>query len=220
MMPNVLKKNAAVSLLAVALLSGCDKLAPVYVFDLTRLAADGSVYTGNNRYPEQPWQCVRDNKSSLVWEVKTSAPGLHAATNTYTWFNSDSKTNGKWEGKQNGGACTGSRCDTEAFIAAVNAERWCGFDDWRLPSKVELSSLVDVSVRIPGPTLPIEHFPNAQNGKAGYWSATPFRMHESGAWAWRFDQAADFVALKDVPAYVRLVRGTAQATGNEKSKQE
>ena len=222
MMPSIAKviKHSTATLLTLALFAGCDKLVHVYVFDLTRLAADGSVYKGNNRYQEQPWPCVRDNKSGLTWEVKTAAPGLHAGTNTYTWFSSDKKTNGGWEGKQNDGVCTGSRCDTEAFVAAVNAERLCGYDDWRLPSKDELSSLIDVTVRIPGPTLPMEFFPNTQNGKAGYLSTTPFRMHESGIWAWRFDQGVDFVAKKDVPGYVKLVRGTAKTTGNEKPTQE
>lgn len=209
-----------VSLLCLAMLSGCEKLIPVYVFDLTRLAADGSEYKGNNNYAEQPWPCVRDNKSGLMWEVKTATPGLHAATNTYTWYNTDSLTNKGWEGKQNGGACTGSGCDTDALVAAVNAERLCGFSDWRLPSKVELSSLVDVTVRMPGPTIPVAYFPNTQNGKAGYLTSTPFRTHKSGAWAWRMDQAWEFVAMKDKPAYAMLVRGTAKATENDKKTEE
>ena len=83
-----------------------------------------------------------------------------------------------------------------------------------------MSSLIDVTVFIPGPTLPMEFFPNTQNGQAGYLSATPFRMHESGIWAWRFDQGVDFVAKKDVPGYVKLVRGTAKTSGNEKPTQE
>lgn len=217
MMPTLLNKYSTASLLAFTLLSGCDKLVPVYVFDLTRLAADGGDYKGNNNFQEQPWPCVRDNKSGLMWEVKTSAPGLHAATNTYTWYSSDKATNGGWEGKLDGGTCTGSRCDTEAFIAAVNAERLCGYNDWRLPNRVDLSSIIDVTVRMPGPTLAVQYFPNTQSGLAGYFSSTPFRMHESGTWAWRFDQAFDFVAMKDKPAYVKLVRGTAKTTGNEKS---
>jgi hypothetical protein len=207
-------------LLSLTLLSGCDKLVPVYVFDMTRLAADGTEYKGNNNYLEQPWPCVRDNKSGLIWEVKTTAPGLHAATNTYTWYRSDKATNGGWEGKQNGGTCTGSRCDTEDFVAAVNAERLCGYSDWRLPSRTDLSTIVDVTIRMPGPTVPVQYLPNTQSGLAGYYSSTPFRMHESGAWAWRMDQAFDFVARKERPAYAILVRGTAKTTGNEKETKD
>ena len=218
---NLFKLKYLLALLLLALttlFAGCDKLITVYIFDLTRLAADGSVYTGNNRYQEQPWPCARDNKSGLVWEVKTATPGLHAGVNTYTWYSSDEKTDGGWEGKQNGGVCAGSRCDTEAFIKATNAERLCGYDNWRLPSKDDLGSLVDATVRMPGPTLPVEIFPNTQ--KAAYLSATPFRMHKTGIWAWRFDQGADLVVMKDVPAYVRLVRGTAKSIENKQPTQE
>ena len=142
--------------------------------------------------------------------------GLHAAANTYTWYNRDDKTNGGAEGKANGGMCTGSGCDTEAFVAAVNSERLCGYSDWRLPSKDELSSLIDVTVRIPGPTLPVKFFPNTQNTKSGYWTSTVFHMHNGSAWTWRFDQGADMAALKDEPRYVRLVHGVAAQNQNPK----
>lgn len=214
-MPKTLNYSAAVLLVSALLFSGCE--IPVYVFDLTRLAADGKAYKGNNRFTEQPWACVQDNKTGLVWEVKTASPGLHAGTNTYTWFSGNMETNGGWEGKQNGGACKDSKCDTEAFVAAVNAERLCGYDDWRLPSKKELSSLVDATVRMPGPTLPVDFFPNTQNAKEGYLSATPFRTHKTGVWIWRLDQGVDSVAMKDIPAYVILARGTYKSPENQKT---
>ncbi len=229
---NMLKVNkqlipAATLLTFMMLLAGCDKMVPVYVFDLTRLAADGSEYKGNGHFMEQPWACALDNKTGFTWEVKTTTPGLHAGTNTYTWYSRDETTNGKGagetnemvEGKPNGGVCTGSACDTETFVSAVNAERLCGFSDWRLPNKDELGSLVDATVRIPGPTLPKDFFPNTQNSKFGYWTTTIFRMHHGSAWAWRFDQGADFVAVKVEPRYVKLVRGTAKTVENQKPAQ-
>ena len=217
-MSNTLKYLIAI-LIASSLSTGCDKIVPVYKFDLTRLAADGGVYKGNNRFTEQPWACVQDNKTGLMWEVKTDTHGLHAGTNTYTWYNRNEKTNGGVEGKLNGGVCTGSGCDTEAFAAAVNAERLCGYTDWHLPSKDELGSLVDATVRIPGPTLPAEFFPNTQNTKSGYWTDTIFHMHNGSAWTWRFDQGVDFVAVKEVPRYVKLVRGTVKTTESQKPAQ-
>jgi len=194
---------------ALAALSGCDRVLPKYVFDLTRLAADGQAYKGSGRYGDEPWACVRDNKSGLTWEVKTAGPGLHSGANTYTWFARDESAKVGTEGKQDGGACTGSRCDTEAFIAAVNAERLCGYSDWRLPSTDEAGTLIDATVRFPGPTLPAADFPNTQSDKAGYWTGTAFDRHKSGAWVWRFDHGVDFVAEKDQPRYVRAVRGAS-----------
>lgn len=215
-MSKILKRSIAILLIPV-LFAGCDKLVPTYVFDLTRLAADSSAYKGNNRFTEQPWACVLDNKTGLTWEVKTATPGLHAGTNTYTWYSRDENTNGGVEGKRNGGVCTGSDCDTESFIAAVNAERLCGYADWHLPSKDELRTLVDVTVRMPGPTLPVDYFPNTQNSKFGYWSATVFRMHKGSAWGWRFDQAADFAAVKEEPRHVKLVHGTYKPAEDQKA---
>jgi len=213
---------ATLTLFALTLLTGCDDILPRYVFDITRISMDGSAYKGNNNFSEQPWACARDNKSGLTWEVKTAASGLHASTNTYTWYNSNEKADGAFEGKQNngkgkqnGGVCTGSSCDTEAYVAAVNAVRLCGSSDWRLPSKDELGSVVDATVHIPGPTVPKE-LPNMQNAKSGYWTSTNFRMLNTSAWVWRFDHGADFVAEKSEPRYVILVRGTAKTVDDQK----
>lgn len=217
---------STLALFSLTLLTGCDDILPRYVFDMTRLSADGSVYKGNNNFSEQPWACARDNKSGLTWEVKTATPGLHAGANTYTWYSSNEKTESVLEGKQdgakgkqNGGICTGSNCDTEAFVAAVNAERLCGHNDWRLPNKDELGSIVDATVRIPGPTVPKE-LANTQNAKSGYWTSTNFHMLNSSAWVWRFDHGADFIAEKSQPRYVMLVRGTAKTAEDQKPTQK
>jgi len=214
------------ALFASTLLTGCDDIIPKYVYDMTRLSADGSVYNGNNNFPEQPWACARDNKSGLTWEVKTTTPGLHASANTYTWYNRNEKAKSAMEGKQdggkgkeNGGNCTGSNCDTEAFVAAVNAEHLCGSSDWRLPSKDELGSIVDATVRVPGPTVPKE-LANVQNAKSGYWTSTNFHMLNSSAWLWRFDHGSDFIAEKSEPHYVMLVRGAAKIAEDQKPAQK
>ena len=218
-MSKTLKYSVVTLVTLTTLFAGCDKFMPKYEFDMTRLAADGGVYKGNNRFTEQPWACARDNKTGFTWEVKTGTPGLHAGTNTYTWYSRDEKTNGDVEGKLNGGVCTGSGCDTESFIAAVNTEHLCGYTDWRLPSKDELGTLVDAAIPIPGPTLPVAFFPNTQNTKSGYWTSTIFHMHNESAWTWRFDQGIDFVAVKEAPHYVMLVHGTAKTAENQKPAQ-
>src|SRR3989338_1439978 len=132
-----LQNGFALLLLCPLALTGCgEKLAPKpFVFDLTRINQDGSVNDGSD-YVKKPWACVRDNQSGLVWEVKSNEHGLQNINNTYSWYDPDEKTNGGFDGKANGGACTGSNCDTDSYIKAVNAKKLCGLNDWYLPSRL------------------------------------------------------------------------------------
>ena len=197
--------------LALLPLAGCEKAMPRYEFRLTRIDANGREHVATARFAEHPWACVRDENTGLVWEVKSETTGLHAWANTYSWYSSDEMANMGYEGKRDGGNCTGSACDTESFIAAVNSERLCGYSDWRMPSAQEAGTLVDASVRFPGPTIAQGYFPSTQTAKVGYWTSTAFDKHRSGAWAWRFDHGADFVAIKDEPRYARAVRGNVDS---------
>ena len=70
-------------------------------------------------YKEQAWQCVKDVKTGLIWEVKT-LEGLHNKKyhDEYSWNNSFK------------------------FKDKVNQQGWCGATDWQVPSIEELRSLV------------------------------------------------------------------------------
>lgn len=190
-------------LLCPVAITGCgDALTPKpFVFDMTRINQDGSENDGND-YAKKPWACVRDNQSGLIWEVKQSAPGLQNINNTYSWYDPDEKSNGGYAGKANAGVCTGSDCDTDSYIKAINATKLCGLTDWHLPSRFELNTIVDASVFVPGPTLPKAFFPEPIAGK--YWTDTTFRTRRAGAWVWRFDQGSDYVEEKSQPLNVRL----------------
>jgi hypothetical protein len=185
------------------IIAGCgDKLAPKpFVFDMTRLNQDGSVNDGKD-YAKQPWACVRDNQSNLIWEIKKSEPGLQNINNTYSWYDPDQNTNGGWAGKANAGACTGSVCDSDSYIKAINAKKLCGLDDWYLPSRFELNTIVDTSVSFPGPTLPKAYFPELLPGK--YWTDTTFKTRRGGAWIWSFDLGSDSVVEKSEAHSIRL----------------
>ncbi len=186
------------------MMSGCSrkKIAPKpYVFDMTRLNQDGSVNDGSD-FAARPWVCVRDNQSGLIWEVKSSEPGLQNINNTYSWYDPDKTTNGGWAGIANAGTCTGSSCDTAAYIKAINAKRLCGLADWYLPSRYELNTIVDTSVEYPGPTLPKNFFPESLAGK--YWTDTTFKTRRAGAWIWSFDHGIDSVVEKSETHSVRL----------------
>ncbi|MEO8331004.1 MAG: DUF1566 domain-containing protein [Gallionella sp.] len=184
-------------------ITGCgEALTPKpFVFDMTRLNQDGSTNDGSD-YSKRPWACVRDNQSGLIWEVKKSEPGLQNINNTYSWYDPDQTTNGGWAGKANAGVCTGSDCDTDSYIKAINAAKLCGLDDWYLPSRFELNTIVDTSVSFPGPTLPKAYFPEALPGK--YWTDTTFKTRRAGVWVWSFDSGSDYVVEKSEAHNIRL----------------
>jgi len=151
-------------------------------------------------------ECVQDNVTGLIWEGKTAGAGLRAASNTYTWLNSDAATNGGGAGSVNGGSCSGSTaCDTQTYVAAVNAAKLCGFSDWRLPTVGELSGLVD-SGAASGAAADAAL---ANQRAASYWTATPKASagDTTGAWIVDFATGAVGFTAKSTPASVRLVRG-------------
>lgn len=125
-------------------------------FDFTKLDSNGNPLAASaNR-----WSCVRDNVTGLTWEVKTTN-GLHGRGNTYSWYELDNTKNGGIAGFKNRGNCVGSSCDTYSYKAAVNAQRFCGATDWRLPSRAELLSIVNnaKNPRIE-PIIDTKYFPN------------------------------------------------------------
>lgn len=205
-------RRMLLALLCPLAVAGCGDIPALTppVFDMTRLNLDGSVNDGKD-YAKQPWACVLDNQSGLVWEVKKTEPGLHNINNTYSWYDTNQESNGGYAGKANGGTCAGSNCDTDAYVKAVNAEKLCGFTDWYLPSRFELRTILDPNVFFPGPTLPKAYFPETLPGK--YWTDTTFRTRRAGAWVWRFDHGSDYVLEKSEALNVRLAHATQKKPG-------
>ena len=178
-------------------------------FDFTKLGADGNPLTDQSvAYTTTPWSCVRDNHTGLVWEVKTTDGGLRDANHTYTWYNSTGVNDGGDPGTANGGTCADSTdCDTEKYVAAVNAVGLCGQTDWRLPTMDELISLVDSSIASPGPTIDNGYFPNTL--PSYYWSSSPYASDYSNGAAWyiNFYYGHDGPLDRSFAKSVRLVRG-------------
>jgi hypothetical protein len=148
---------------------------------------------------------LTDKLTSLQWEKKTDDGSVHDTNNTYTW------------------SVTGSAPDGSAFVDFLGALNGCvenaayppsglvggfaGHCDWRLPSVVELQTIVDMAAPgcgsgtacidpLFGPTI-----------NYNYWTATTFADYAPAAWFADFDVGQVEESGKSAAWYVRAVRG-------------
>ena len=89
----------------------------------------------------QSWAMVHDTMYKMYWEVKTPDDSIHSNTAIYTY--KDAK---------------------EKFIAQLNAEKFGGFDDWRIPTSGELG-LLRTKEAENGVRIDLAYFPNTQPAK-------------------------------------------------------
>ncbi len=157
-------------------------------FSFTKLDANGKPLAAS----ATTWSCIRDNVTGRVWEEKTNDGGLRDKDWTYSWYNSNAATNGGDAGWEDFGSCTGSNCDTQAYVRAVNARVLCGARDWRLPTVGELVSIV-----------------NNDRTIHRFWSSssTWFALGSMSAWYVDFGPGDVGDEPKINARYVRLVRG-------------
>lgn len=190
------------------LLSACGPEPPANPdnpFELVKISAGGKRLPADVAV-QQKWACVVDQRTGLMWEVKSPEPGLRYAGNTYSWYDPDAKnTELDYRGVANSGKCSASDCDTAAYVAAVNRTGLCGYRDWRMPHKHELGSISDPRRPLQAPTTDLRFFPYTRPGE--YWSGNDYSMQYNAAWAWGFAYAQDRVDWKSSAKYVRLVRG-------------
>ncbi|MBB1073171.1 DUF1566 domain-containing protein [Rhodoferax sp. 4810] len=163
--------------------------------------------------------CVYDMVTGLTWEVKTDSNDnsfLRDKDHTYTWYTiqdgiaigavGDSTTCNNTLG-----SVTAVPCNTKNYIDKVNSTALCDYTDWRLPTRQELESIMNLGTA--NPTIDINYFPNTVDAdnqySKYYWSNS---RHANGTDAWKIDFAYGNVYSHSYDgAYaVRLVRGTWQ----------
>ncbi|MEW6380803.1 MAG: DUF1566 domain-containing protein [bacterium] len=125
------------------------------------------------------WSMVRDNATGLIWEVKTDDNSIHDKDITYKWHDAIGK-----------------------FITSLNAEKFGGFSDWRLPFVKELSMLVDRGTC--NPAINRKYFPNTMS--SAYWSSTAGAYDTNSAWCVNFSSGGVGYGSRSGSGYVRAVR--------------
>jgi hypothetical protein len=164
--------------------------------ELQKMSHDGEVIA----IDREKWSCVVDNKSSLVWEVKSEKKGIQYALNTYTWFDGES---GRDNGTFSKNCYWGKNCNTQSFIKDINKAELCGYSDWRLPTRLELISIVEYYGES-DLLIDTDFFPNTQID--GYWTSVSVNSNPSMAYEVPFFYGGSMARDKTIDTFVRLVR--------------
>ena len=148
---------------------------------------------------QKDWGCTKDNKTGLIWELKTSDGGLRDMSKTYTNYTSDypadyysNESKSKY----------GSNFNTDGFVTLVNNQGLCGAKDWRLPTKDDLTSLLKLGV---SPKIESSYFPNTK--AENFWSSVSFSDDKQYSSAVGFGDGYSLEHMKREYFYARLVRG-------------
>ena len=149
----------------------------VNALSYTKLDANGNALPAS----APSWVMVRDNVTGLIWEIKLDDGSIHDKDNTYTWETAQ-----------------------DVFVASLNASGFGGYSTWRIPTLLELASLVDIGTN--DPAIDIIFFPNTVSSE--YWSSTTYDPTIIFAWGIHFLYGNDFYSNKLTEYYyVRAVRG-------------
>jgi hypothetical protein len=90
--------------------------------------------------------CVIDNITGLMWQGKTTALAAPAG---------DTRS-----------------LEVKTYLTGINTAGWCGFTDWRVPSRLELQSLLNYGSVDPYFDIDVNWFPDTMPGP--YYSSTPY----------------------------------------------
>lgn len=191
------------------------------------LRQDGEVQAGmpldyskkqySNPATNQTEVCIQDNSTGLIWEAKTDDNGLQDKDWTYSWYNTNSALNGGEPGVEGNDTCGGTlddKCNTQAYVQALNEAKYCGYDDWRVPEEYELVSLVDYGRKHPtiNPIFTNTMY-DADYYSKQYWSNTTkdsFGAFTAGAVEFGAGTTTSGDYKDYASNYIRAVRADAQ----------
>lgn len=157
---------------------------PAYALFTDDSAPAGTVILDINK-------CFKDSATGLVWEQKTDDGGLRDQDWTYTWRNTDGASNGggssptkpEAEGSLGTATCSGlanNTCNTADYLTALNKSKYCGYNDWRLPSLIELEHWTDLSA--PAGTAAVSSLFRPHTPQVAHWSSSTQASDVQRAW--------------------------------------
>lgn len=99
----------------------------------SKIANDGSKLPDKAKLGKglKDWACTKDEKTGLLWEIKTTDGGLRDVNHTYSNYSLGYDPDEAYKSETN----------AFGFTLAVNKDSLCGRTSWRLPSVGELGSM-------------------------------------------------------------------------------
>ena len=144
-----------------------------------------------------PWSCVRDERSNLIWEVKSYDETLRDEKCSYSWFDGS-------RGFAYGGSCftKSTKANTKDIIDYLNSIKLCGRDNWRLPTSKELQTLLYAKAFVAKAKIENPFFP--RTSRDVYWTSTIKPKKQQALGVNFLDGSLEWLSFENV-ARVRLV---------------
>jgi len=159
----------------------------------------------------EQWSCIHDTDNGLMWEVKSKDNLMRSSNNLYSWLKTDDKQLSN--GFADGGRCQGDiACDTNAYVQAMNKQNFCGHNDWRLPTRQQMQTLVYLKNNDEPVKINKDYFP--ETVASWYWTASENNDNNNFAWYVLFRNGLSLSDLKERPKHIRLVRDETSSDYN------
>ncbi len=159
--------------------NGCFRVNPMSFAKLGR----GGKPVADSAGWKDGYRMALDNNTGLIWEVKSPVKGdINYCEDRYSWKKAQ-----------------------ESYIKKLNAKKYGGFSDWRLPNKDELRSIIDYGRT--NPAVDPWYFPDCRSDL--YWTSVPYNMQKPFVWGIFFGLGSGICYAPSSERYVRAVRGGA-----------
>lgn len=153
------------------------------------------------------WACTYDKVTGLTWETKLADGSPRDGA---TLFHLNAKPSGS------------SYDETGTYVNEINTIALCGYTDWRLPTYLEATTVMNLGASGGVPMVDNAYFPSIANAGSHYWTSSGFAPDGTRRLAISYGNYGDGEGGSPALGSVMLVRGqaTLESAGKPKRSRE